>query len=180
MLDPLVEGWAKEAGLDPAKFTGGQLFSSMLGSNILGGIVTIPLDVFLTELGGKIASFFIGGLSLALGYYTFRGQSRIQLDTLQFGSRMVTEILDPNPEQVKAIQKSIGDAVDGWVQGRWDKVLYAFVRNPRELTGMVTGIPPAPEKPAEKIPQPPAATGQCPQASEQKSEAPPTFSIRLA
>lgn len=159
MLDPFVEGWAKEAGMDT-----GQL-ASMMGSNIIGGVVKIPIDTFFTELGGKVVSGLIGLASLLLGTYSLKGQGRLQLDSMQFGSRMVTEILDPTPQQVKEIQQNVGDFFDGWIQGRLDKVAYAFIRNPRETAGLLTGQP-SHEKKAEtreqtstERPQPPQTAG---------------------
>ena len=136
MLDPLVESWAVEAGMPK------ETFASMLGGNLLGSAVKLPLDMFLTDLGSKIVSTLIGGLGLALGTYTFKGSGRLQLDTMQFGTRMITELLDPSPDQMKSIQRSVGDFVDGWISGRWDKVVYSVIRNPREITGLA-----APEKP---------------------------------
>jgi len=138
MLDPLVEGWAKEAGMDT------NTLSSIFGGNILGGIIGVPLDMFLTDLGSKIAQAALGGLGLMLGTYTFKGQKRLQLDTMQIGSRLFSEILDPSPQQIKEIQKNVGELIDGFVQGRWDKVAYAIFRNPREFTGLVS--PPPAEK----------------------------------
>jgi len=156
MLDPFVEGWAREAGI-PTETLG-----SMVGGNIIGGLVGIPLDMFLTQLGSKIASVFVGAVPLLLGTYAFKGRGRLQLDSMQIGSRIITEILDPSPQQIKEIQKNVGDLIDGLIQGRWDKVAYAFIRNPRELTSMLpeTSQPVAPQRgaPAEKPTQltPPA------------------------
>jgi len=155
MLDPMVEGWAKEAGMET-----GQL-ASMMGSNILSGVVKIPMDMFLTELGGKLASGLMGLVSLLLGTYTLKGQGRLQLDSMQFGSRMVTEILDPTPQQMRDIQRNVGDFVDGWIQGRWDKVAYSIIRNPREMAGILPGQ----EKKAETREQPPAGQPQPPQTA---------------
>lgn len=158
MLDPMVDGWAKEAGMET-----GQL-ASMMGSNILGGVVKIPMDMFLTELGGKLVSGLMGLASLLLGTYTLKGQGRIQLDAMQFGSRMVTEILDPTPQQVKDIQRNVGDFVDGWVQGRWDKIAYSIIRNPREMAGILPGLP-SQEKKAETREKPPAEQPLTPPAA---------------
>lgn len=143
MLDPLVEGWAKEAGMDI------NTLSSIFGGNVLGGLIGVPLDMFLTDLGSKIAQAALGGLGLMLGTYTFKGQKRLQLDTMQIGSRLFSEILDPSPQQIKEIQKNVGELIDGFVQGRWDKVAYAIFRNPREFTGLVPQLP-APEKKADE------------------------------
>jgi hypothetical protein len=138
MLDPYVETWAKEAGMDTGTL------SSIVGGNALGGLITVPFDMFLTQLGSKIASALLGGVGLLLGTYTFKGQGRLQIDTMQVGARLFTELLDPSPQQIKDLQKNVGELVDGFVQGRWDKVAYAIFRNPREFSGIIPA--PAPEK----------------------------------
>jgi len=138
MLDPYVDAWAKEAGMDTGTL------SSIVGGNALGGLITVPFDMFLTTLGSKLASALLGGVGLLLGTYTFKGQGRLQIDTMQVGARLFTELLDPSPQQVKEIQKNVGDVIDGFVQGRWDKVAYAVFRNPREFAGMLPAS--APEK----------------------------------
>lgn len=111
-----------------------------------GGLIGVPLDMFLTQLGSKIASGALGVLGLLVGTYPLKGQGRLQTDAFHISSRVLSEILDPSPDQIRAIQRNIGDAFDGVVQGRLDKVFYAFVRNPRELTSLVPG--PAKEKEA--------------------------------
>lgn len=131
MLDPIVKGWAEEAGMRTEQL------STIIGGNFIGGLVGVPLDMFLTQLGSKIASFFIGASGLLLGTYTMKRKGRMQVDTMQISSRILTEFLDPSPDDIKAIQRQIGDFIDGVVQGRWDKVAYAFVRNPREFQGML-------------------------------------------
>lgn len=143
MLDPYVESWAKEAGMNT------DALSSIIGGNVLGGLIGVPLDMFLTSLGSKIAQTFIGGAGLLLGTYTFKGQGRLQMDTMQIGSRLFSELLDPSPQQIKEIQKNIGELIDGFVQGRWDKVAYAIVRNPREFASL-TPQPAALEKKADE------------------------------
>lgn len=127
MLDPLVEGWAKEAGISTPELSG------ILGGDIIGGLIGVPLDMFLTQLGSKIASGALGAAGLLFGTYTLKGQGRTQLDVIRIFSRLTTEILDPSPSQIKEIQRNIGDLIDGFVQGRWDKAAYAIVRNPREF-----------------------------------------------
>lgn len=126
-LDPLVEGWAKEAGIPTPELSG------ILGGDIIGGLIGVPLDMFLTQLGSKIASGALGVAGLLFGTYTMKGQGRTQLDVMRIFSRLTTEVLDPSPSQIKEIQRNIGDLIDGFVQGRWDKVAYAIVRNPREF-----------------------------------------------
>ena len=159
MLDPLVKGWAEQAGMRTEEL------ASIVGGNFMGGAITVPLDMFLTQLGSKVASFFIGAFGLALGTYTFKDQKRLQLDTMQIGSRIMTEVLDPSPDDIKMLQKQVGDFVDGLINGRWDKVAYAFIRNPREITSLVS--PPAQketekkdETAAEKQPTPPQGLGK--------------------
>jgi hypothetical protein len=154
MLDPYVESWAKEAGMDK------DTLSSIFGGNMLGGIISIPLDMFLTQLGAKLAEGALGGLGLLLGTYTFKGQGRLQLDTMQVGSRLFSGILDPSPQQIKEIQKNIGDIIDGFVQGRWDKVAYAIFRNPREISGLIPSPAPAAEKPAGEKPDAQGSQGK--------------------
>ena len=144
MLDPFVEGWAREAGMDTRQL------SSIVGGNAIGGAITIPFDIFFTQLGSKVASFFLGATGLLFGTYTLKGQGRLQLDTMQIGTRILTEVFDPSPDDIKALQKQIGDFMDGIFQGRLDKVLYAFVRNPREITGIIQ--PPTQQKPTEEKP----------------------------
>jgi len=157
MLDPFVAGWAKEAGMD------NETVSSIFGGNILGGLIGVPLDMFLTQLGSKIAQAALGGVGLVLGTYTFKGQKRLQLDTMQIGSRLFSEILDPSPQQIKEIQKNVGELIDGFIQGRWDKIAYALFRNPREFTGIVPQ-PAAPEKKAdEKLAETPTQPPAVPQ-----------------
>ena len=141
MLDPFVEGWAREAGMDTKQL------SSIIGGNVMGGAITIPFDMFFTQLGSKVASFFAGAAGLLLGTYSLKGQGRLQLDTMQIGARIMTEVLDPSPDDIKMLQKQVGDFVDGLLQGRFDKVAYAFIRNPKEITSLVT--PPA-QKETEK------------------------------
>jgi len=159
MLDPLVKGWAEQAGMRTDEL------ASMVGGNLLGGVIGVPLDIFLTQLGSKVASFFIGTAGLLLGTYTLKGQGRLQLDTMQIGSRIMTEVLDPSPDDVKAIQKQVGDLVDGLITGRWDRVAYAFIRRPSEITSLVPSPAPAQEKkeqPAseqKKTEQPSGPTG---------------------
>lgn len=143
MLDPYVESWAKEAGMNS------DTLSSIIGGNVLGGLIGVPLDMFLTQFGSKLAQAALGGVGLLLGTYTFKGQGRLQLDTMQIGSRLFSELLDPSPQQIKEIQKNVGELIDGFVQGRWDKVAYAIVRNPREFTDLVPK-PAAQEKTASE------------------------------
>lgn len=133
MLDPYVEGWAKEAGMETSTL------ASILGGNIIGGVIEIPIDMFLTEFGAKLASGAIGLAGLLLGTYTFHGQGRLQVDVMQIGSRVIMEILDPSPQQIKEIQRNVGDFFDGLIQGRLDKVLYSVIRNPREMAGLIPG-----------------------------------------
>jgi len=146
MLDPFVAGWAKEAGMD------NETVSSIFGGNILGGLIGVPLDMFLTQLGSKIAQAALGGVGLVLGTYTFKGQKRLQLDTMQIGSRLFSEILDPSPQQIKEIQKNVGELIDGFIQGRWDKIAYALFRNPREFTGLTQQPPGQKKAEQEEIP----------------------------
>jgi hypothetical protein len=143
MLDPYVDSWAKEAGMDTSTL------SSIIGGNTLGGLITVPFELFLTTLGTKLASALLGGVGLLLGTYTFKGQGRLQIDTMQVGARLFTELLDPSPQQMKEIQKNVGDVIDGFVQGRWDKVAYAVFRNPREFQGIIPAPTPA-QKAADK------------------------------
>jgi hypothetical protein len=138
MLDPYIGAWAAEAGL-PA-----DQLSSIFGGNILGGLIGMPFDLFLTQLGAKLAETFLGGIGLLLGTYTFKGQGRLQVDTIQVGAKLFSMFLDPSPQQIAEIQKNIGSVVDGIVYGRWDKVLYGFVRNPREFQTMIPPLPPRP------------------------------------
>ena len=131
ILDPWVEGWAKEAGMSTKNLAG------ILGGDLAGGLVGVPLDIFLTQLGSKLASGALGLLGLLVGTHPLKGQGRLQSDTMHIGSRLLTEILDPSPDDIKAIQRNIGDLIDGLFQGKWEKVAYAFVRNPREITGLL-------------------------------------------
>lgn len=140
VLDRFVEGWAKEAGIPTPQLSG------ILGSDIIGGLVGVPLDMFLTQLGSKIASLFLGGAGLLFGTYTMKGQGRAQLDTMSISSRIMTEILDPSPQQIKEIQRNISDLIDGFAEGRWDKMAYSIIRNPRELTGLIPQLSGTPEK----------------------------------
>jgi len=133
MLDPIVKGWAEEAGMKTAEL------SNIIGGNVIGGLVGVPLDMFLTALGSKVASFAIGAAGLLFGTYTMKGQGRMQTDTMQISARVLTEFLDPSPDDIRAIQKQIGDVIDGMAHGRWDKVAYAFVRNPRDFQGLIPG-----------------------------------------
>lgn len=144
MLDPLVEGWAKEAGISTPELSG------ILGGDIIGGLIGVPLDMFLTQLGSKIASGALGVAGLLFGTYTLKGQGRTQLDVIRIFSRLTTEILDPSPSQIKEIQRNIGDLIDGFVQGRWDKVAYAVVRNPREFGEMLPQPAKAKTEPKEE------------------------------
>ena len=159
ILDPLVEGWAREAGIATKELSG------ILGTDIAGGIIGLPLDMFLTQLGSKIASLFIGAAGLLFGTYSMKGQGRMQLDVMGISSRVMTEVLDPSPQQIKEIQRNISDLIDGAVAGRWDKVAYAIVRNPREFTGLVPSAekkePAKKEQPAEQSqPEQPIPRGQ--------------------
>ncbi|GAI76190.1 unnamed protein product, partial [marine sediment metagenome] len=131
--DPIVEGWAKEAGMRTEDL------SNIIGGNFIGGLIGVPLDMFLTQLGSKVASLFLGGAGLLFGTYTLKGAGRMQTDTMQVSARVLTEFLDPSPDDIKAIQKQIGAAVDGLLEGRWDKVAYAFVRSPRDFEGLIPG-----------------------------------------
>lgn len=133
MLDPLVHGWASEAGIPTEELSG------ILGGDIIGGLIGVPMDMFLTQLGSKLASFFLGGAGLLFGTYTLKNQGRVQLDAMRISSRIMTEILDPSPQQIKEIQKNISDLIDGFVEGRWDKAIYSVVRNPREFGGILPG-----------------------------------------
>lgn len=135
ILDPIVKGWADEAGMRTEQL------STIIGGNFIGGLVGVPLDMFLTQLGSKIASAGIGLAGLLFGTYTMKGKGRMQTDTMQISARILTEFLDPSPDDIKAIQRQIGDFIDGIVQGRWDKVAYAFVRNPREFSDMLPKPP---------------------------------------
>ena len=131
MLDPIVKGWAKEAGMKTADL------SNIIGGNVIGGLVGVPLDMFLTTLGSKVASFALGAAGLLFGTYTMKGKGRMQTDTMQISARVLTEFLDPSPDDVRALQKQIGDVIDGVVHGRWDKVAYAFIRSPRDFDGLL-------------------------------------------
>jgi|GEM_PF-7082130 len=144
ILDPFVEGWAKEAGIETAELSG------ILGGDIIGGLIGVPLDMFLTQLGSKIASGALGLAGLLVGTYTLKGQGRTQLDVMRIFSRLTTEILDPSPQQIKEIQKNIGDLIDGFVEGRWDKSVYALVRNPREFSDLLPGAAKETEKKKEE------------------------------
>lgn len=156
MLDPLVEGWARQAGMETKEL------ASIVGGNLLGGAIGMPLDIFLTQLGSKVASFFIGAAGLMLGTYTLKGQGRLQLDTMQIGSRILTEVLDPSPDDIRMLQRQVGDFVEGLLQGRVDRVLYAFVRRPQEITSLIPTSAPAPaseEKKTEQKTEQPGPTG---------------------
>lgn len=157
MLDPIVQGWATEAGMRTEELSG------ILGGDFIGGLVGVPLDMFLTNLGSKIASAAIGIAGLFFGTYTMKGKGRTQTDVMHISSRILTEFLDPSPDDIKALQQQIGDAIDGVIEGRWDKVAYAFVRNPREFSGM--------------LPQPPAKKLEEKAAENEKEKAPaqPTY-----
>ncbi len=144
ILDPLVKGWAEEAGIPTEELSG------ILGGDIIGGIIGIPLDMFLTQLGSKIASGALGIAGLLFGTYTMKGQGRMQLDVMRIFSRLTTEILDPSPQQIKEIRKNIGDLIDGFVEGRWDKSLYAIIRNPREFSDILPGPAKETEKKTEE------------------------------
>ncbi|MBA7669200.1 hypothetical protein ES703_77328 [subsurface metagenome] len=133
MLDPIVESWAKEAGMKTADL------SNIIGGNVIGGLIGVPMDMFLTALGSKIASFFVGAAGLLFGTYTMKGQDRMQRDVMQISARVLTEFLDPSPDDIRAIQKQIGNVVDGVAHGRWDKVAYAFIRSPRDFQGLIPG-----------------------------------------
>ncbi|GAI71797.1 unnamed protein product, partial [marine sediment metagenome] len=82
--------------------------SAIIGGNFIGGLIGVPMDMFLTQLGSKVASFFLGGAGLLFGTYTMKGQGRMQTDTMQISARVLTEFLDPSPDDIKAIQKQIG------------------------------------------------------------------------
>jgi len=144
ILDPFVEGWAKEAGIETKELSG------ILGGDIIGGLINVPLDMFLTQLGSKIASGALGLAGLLVGTYTLKGQGRTQLDIMRIFSRLTTEILDPSPQQIKEIQKNISDLIDGFVEGRWDKSVYALVRNPREFSDILPGAAKETEKKKEE------------------------------
>jgi hypothetical protein len=145
MLDPYVESWAREAGIETATL------SSIFGGNMLGGLISLPLDMFLTQLGAKIAEGALGAVGLLVGTYTLKGQGRLQVDAVQLGSRLFSDILDPSPQQIAEIRKNIGDIVDGFVYGRWDKVAYALVRNPREFSGITGPLPAQPAQAKESV-----------------------------
>ena len=153
MLDPIVKGWATEAGMRTEEL------STVIGGNVIGGLVGVPLDMFLTQLGSKVASFFIGFAGLLFGTYNMKGQGRMQTDTMQISARILTEFLDPSPDDIKAIQKQIGNVVDGVIEGRWDKVAYAFVRSPRDFEGL---FGPSKEKTEKKDATPPGTKKEPP------------------
>ena len=140
IFDPIVKGWAEEAGIRTAEL------STIIGGNVIGGLVGVPLDMFLTQLGSKVMSFFIGAAGLLFGTYNMKGYGRAQTDTMQISARIFTEFLDPSPDDVKAIQRQIGAFIDGMLEGRWDKVAYAFVRSPRDFEGLLP--PPSSKKKA--------------------------------
>lgn len=131
MLDPVVKGWAEEAGMATEQL------STIVGGNVIGGLVGVPLDMFLTQLGSKLASLGIGAAGLLFGTYSLKGKGRVQTDTMQIGMRILTEFLDPSPDDIKALQRQISNFIDGLIHGRWDKVAYAFIRNPREFQNML-------------------------------------------
>lgn len=131
MIDPFVQQWAREAGM-PAK----QL-SSIVGGNFMGATIVFPLDMFLTELGSKLVSVALGGLGLFFGTYNLPRGSRMQLDTMQISTRLITEILAMSPQQIKETQQKVGSMVEGAINGRWDKMLYAIIRDPRELASLI-------------------------------------------
>ena len=149
MIDPFVEGWAREAGIET------QQLSGILGGDIIGGVIGIPLEMFLTQLGAKLASGALGLAGLLLGTYTLKGQGQLQIDTIQIASRIASEILDPSPAQIKEIQRNIGDLVDDAIQGRWYKIAYALIRNPRELAGIIPGTAEKKEAPSSEAQKPP-------------------------
>lgn len=144
MLDPIVKGWAEEAGMRTDQL------STIIGGNFIGGLVGVPLDMFLTQLGSKVASLFIGAAGLLFGTYNMKGYGRAQTDTMQISARILTEFLDPSPDDIKAIQRQIGTVIDGVIEGRWDKVAYAFVRSPRDFEGL---LPPPSKKKAQEPPK---------------------------
>lgn len=119
--------------------------SNIIGGNFIGGAIGVPLDLFLTTLGSKIASLAIGAAGLLFGTYTLKGQGRMQTDTMQISARVLTEFLDPSPQDIKDIQAQIGAVMDGALEGRWDKVAYALVRSPRDFEGLI------PSGPAKKL-----------------------------
>jgi len=160
VLDPLVDGWAKEAGLPTEQL------SNILGSDIIGGLVGVPLDMFLTPLGSKIAALFLGAAGLLFGTYTMKGQGRAQVDTVSISSRVLTEFLDASPQLVKDIQRNISDLIDGGAEGRWDKAAYAVFRNPRELKGLLPPPPAAPKKKEAPATKEQLSTKQPPQSKE--------------
>jgi hypothetical protein len=180
MLDPYVEGWAREAGMEPGTV------SSIFGGNILGGLISLPLDMFLTTFGSKLAEAALGGVGLLLGTYSFKGQGRLQLDTMQVGSRLFSALLDPSPQQIAEIRRNIGDMVDGFVYGRWDKIAYAVFRNPREFTGIASppsqpSQPPSQARPAaQKTTEPSGidASGLLGPVSPETTVLPPNIFIR--
>jgi hypothetical protein len=159
ILDPLVEGWAKEAGMTTENL------SNIVGGNFIGGIAGVPMDMFLTQLGSKLVSFAVGAAGLLFGTYSMKGKGRMQRDTMQISARILTEFLDPSPSDVKAIQRQIRMLVQGVTQGRFDKVAYSLVRSPQEFAGLLPSPPPKPpaQKKPEKPPEtktPPKKTGQ--------------------
>ncbi len=145
MLDPIVKGWAEEAGMRTEEL------SSIIGGNVIGGLVGVPLDMFLTELGSRIASLAIGVAGLLTGSYVMKGQGRMQTDTMQISIRVLTDFWKVSPDATKVIKKQIGSVVDGLIEGRWDKVAYAFVRSPRDFEGL---LGPAKKKTEGGLPKP--------------------------
>jgi len=136
-LDAVFEYSAKQAGVSTEDYT------VRVGSEGIAAGVEIPIDLFLSTLGAKIAKGLIGVGSLIYATFGKPPTRRLQSELLEVGSHWTFEILDPKPRDIMDLIKDYNTLIEGAKRKDWSTIFRALTRSPEEAKAALKalGIP---------------------------------------
>jgi len=122
------------------KVTKNPTASIMYGGALLTGLMEIPLDMFLTALGSKMAK---GVAAVLAGIGAYKTSGRISDELMMISASFAKELLDPDPEKLVALKTDVEKLVKSIQYGSYDGVADALVRNPNEVVRKVKTVVPS-------------------------------------
>ena len=136
-LDPLIENFAREAGIPT------ETYSAIVGGEGIAAILELIGDVFTKGWFNRLIHFITG--LIAGGYATFaKGvPTRLRLELLEIGTHELSRVIDVGPGTLPELKRSIDSFASAVRRGDWDAAMASILRTPTEIqaTMAAMGLP---------------------------------------
>jgi len=133
-LDPLIESFAREAGIPT------ETYSAIVGGEGIGAILELIGDVFTKGWFNRLIHFITG--LIAGGYATFaKGvPTRLRLELLEIGTHELSRVIDVGPGTLPELKRSIDSFVNAVRRGDWDAAMASILRTPAEIQATLAAM----------------------------------------